>query len=202
MTEQLTTISTPLNIAVVIGSVREGRFGPTVARWFIKQAEQREDISVELVDLVDYPLPLEKATPGDPPDEETANLRQALATRLGRADAFVVVTPEYNNTIPAALKNAIDWIFDEWAAKPVGFVSYGGMSGGLWAVSHLRHVFTELHAVPLREQLIFHQVWNRFDGDAPRDAEDSEVAAKTLLNRLVWWAEALRSARAARPYQR
>ncbi|MGW4194450.1 NADPH-dependent FMN reductase [Streptomyces sp. NPDC005004] len=202
MTEQLTTISIPLNIAVVIGSVREGRFGPTVARWFIKQAEQREDISVELVDLVDYPLPLEKATPGDPPDEETANLRQALATRLGRADAFVVVTPEYNNTIPAALKNAIDWIFDEWAAKPVGFVSYGGMSGGLWAVSHLRHVFTELHAVPLREQLIFHQVWNRFDGDAPRDAEDSEVAAKTLLNRLVWWAEALRSARAARPYQR
>ncbi|MGV9427520.1 NADPH-dependent FMN reductase [Streptomyces sp. NPDC003656] len=202
MTEQLSTLASPLTIAVVIGSVREGRFGPTVARWFIKQAEQREDIMVELVDLVDYPLPLEKATPGDPPDEETATLRQALATRLGRADAFVVVTPEYNNTIPAALKNAIDWIFDEWAAKPVGFVSYGGMSGGLWAVSHLRHVFTELHAVPLREQLIFHQVWNRFDGDAPRDAEDSEVAAKTLLNRLVWWGEALRSARAARPYQR
>jgi NAD(P)H-dependent FMN reductase len=76
------------------------------------------------------------------------------------------------------------------------------MSGGLWAVSHLRHVFTELHAVPLREQLIFHQVWARFDGDAPRDAEDSEVAAKTLLSRLVWWGEALRAARSVRPYQR
>ncbi|WP_405968616.1 NAD(P)H-dependent oxidoreductase [Streptomyces sp. NBC_00015] len=192
----------PLHVAVIIGSVREGRFGPTVARWFAGQARQREDVAVELVDLADYPLPLEKATPGDPPDEASATLRQRLADRLGRADAFVVVTPEYNNTIPAALKNAIDWIFDEWAAKPVGFVSYGGMSGGLWSVSHLRHVFTELHAVPLREQLIFHQVWNRFDGDAPRDAQDSEVAAKTLLSRLVWWGEALRTARAVRPYQR
>lgn len=202
MTEQPPAPAGPLKVAVIIGSVRDGRFGSTVARWFVGQAEQREDVDVELVDLVDFPLPLEKATPGDPPDEETARLRQALATRLGRADAFVVVTPEYNNTLPAALKNAIDWIFDEWAAKPVGFVSYGGMSGGLWAVSHLRHVFTELHAVPLREQLIFHQVWNRFDGDAPRDAEDSEVAAKTLLNRLVWWGEALRTARSVRPYQR
>ncbi len=205
MTEQ-PSIPTPpaerVNLAVVIGSVRSGRFGPTVARWFADQAARREDLTVELVDLVDYPLPLEKATPGDPPDEETARLRRALAERLGRADAFVVVTPEYNNTIPAALKNAIDWIFDEWAAKPVGFVSYGGMSGGLWAVSHLRHVFTELHAVPLRDSLIFHQAWTRFDGGAPRDAEESEVAAKAMLSRLVWWAEALRTARALRPYQR
>ncbi|MFF5103381.1 NADPH-dependent FMN reductase [Streptomyces sp. NPDC000134] len=203
MTERPTPlVAPPLHVAVIIGSIRPGRFGPTVARWFAGQAGQREDVTVDLVDLIDYPLPLEKATPGDPPDEATADLRGRLAERLGRADAFVVVTPEYNNTLPAALKNAIDWIFDEWAAKPVGFVSYGGMSGGLWAVSHLRHVFTELHAVPLREQLIFHQVWNRFDGDAPRDAEDSEVAAKTLLDRLVWWGEALRAARAARPYQR
>ncbi|MGW6793942.1 NADPH-dependent FMN reductase [Streptomyces chartreusis] len=202
MTEQPPAATPPLRVAVIIGSVREGRFGPTVAHWFAGQAEQRADVAVELVDLADYPLPLEKATPGDPPDEPTAALRQRLAEQLGRAEAFVVVTPEYNNTIPAALKNALDWIFDEWAAKPVGFVSYGGMSGGLWAVSHLRHVFTELHAVPLREQLIFHQVWNRFDGDAPRDAEDSEVAAKTLLDRLVWWGEALRNARAVRPYQR
>ncbi|WOX15244.1 NAD(P)H-dependent oxidoreductase [Streptomyces sp. N50] len=202
MTQQPSTTAEALNVAVIIGSVREGRFGPTVARWFVGQAAQRDDLVLDVVDLVDYPLPLEKATPGDPPDAATAELRDGLARRLDRADAFVVVTPEYNNTLPAALKNAIDWIFDEWAAKPVGFVSYGGMSGGLWAVSHLRHVFTELHAVPLREQLIFHQVWNRFEGGVPRDAEESEVAAKTLLNRLVWWGEALRTARAARPYQR
>ncbi|MEU6844683.1 NAD(P)H-dependent oxidoreductase [Streptomyces sp. NPDC046716] len=192
----------PLTVAVLIGSVRTGRFGPTVARWFTAQAAQRDDVAVELIDLIDYPLPLELATPGDAPDETTGRLRDDLAARLGRADAFVVVTPEYNNTIPAALKNAIDWIFDEWAAKPVGFVSYGGMSGGLWAVAHLRHVFTELHAVPLRESLVFHQAWNKFDGDSPRDAEESEVAAKTMLSRLVWWADALRAARAARPYQR
>ncbi|MET9592104.1 NAD(P)H-dependent oxidoreductase [Streptomyces sp. NPDC006516] len=196
------TVTGPLNVAVVIGSIRSGRFGPTIARWVAAQAAQRDDVVVDLIDLIDYPLPLELATPGRPTDEGTARLRDALAERLGRADAFIVVTPEYNNTIPAALKNAIDWIFDEWAAKPVGFASYGGMSGGLWAVSHLRHVFTELHAVPLRESLIFHQAWNRFDGDDPRDAEESELAAKALLSRLVWWAEALRDARALRPYQR
>jgi len=191
-----------LNLVVIVGSVRSGRTGSTVANWFAGQATAHGDFAVETIDLLDYPLPLVMPEPGESPDPATARVRDALAVKLGSADAFVVVTPEYNHTFPAVLKNAIDWFLDEWAAKPVGFVSYGGMSGGLRAVEHLRHVFAELHAMTVRESLSFHNVWERFDGGQPRDNEESEGAAKTMLDRLLWWSEALRAARAHSPYER
>ena len=82
----------------------------------------------------------------------------------------MIVTPEYNHSFPAALKNTIDWFRDEWQAKAAGFVSYGGMAGGQRAVEHLRQVFAELHAVTVRETLSFHMAWERFDEDGrPRD---------------------------------
>jgi NAD(P)H-dependent FMN reductase len=191
-----------LRLAVIVGSVRDGRFGPTVATWFAAQAAAHADLTVELIDLLAYPLPLVMPEPGNTPFPEAARVRDALGARLASADAFVIVTPEYNHTVPAALKNTIDWFFDEWAAKPVGFVSYGGMGGGLRAVEHLRNVFAELHAVSVRESLSFHNAWDRFDGEYPRDAEEAEGATKTMLNRLVWWGTALRAARRARPFER
>ena len=90
-----------------------------------------------------------------------------MTPRLAAADAFVVVTPEYNHSYPAPVKTLIDWHFTEWQAKPVGFVSYGGMSGGLRAVEHLRGVFAELHAVTVRDTVSFHGAWDRFGPDAP-----------------------------------
>ena len=76
----------------------------------------------------------------------------------------MIVTPEYNHSFPASLKNTIDWFDSEWHAKPVGFVSYGGMAGGQRAVEHLRQVFAELHAVTVRDTLSFHMAWERFFG--------------------------------------
>ncbi|BCJ68703.1 NADPH-dependent FMN reductase [Polymorphospora rubra] len=172
------TIS-PLRIAVIVGSTRKGRFGPTVANWFSGHAAHRPDLHVEIVDLAG-PEPVSAA--------------------LAAADGFVVVTPEYNHSYPAPLKAAIDAHYKEWHAKPVAFVSYGGVSGGLRAVEHLRGVFAELHAMTVRDTVSFHRVQQCFDSEGrPTDPAPAE-AADTLLDRLAWWGDALREARARTPY--
>ncbi|MFI7534387.1 NADPH-dependent FMN reductase [Streptosporangium sp. NPDC049376] len=190
----------PLRLAVIVGSVRQGRFGPTVANWFADRARSRDDVLVDLVDLADTPLPEVLPAFGQAPSPEAVQALKTLTPRLEAADAFVVVTPEYNHSFPASLKNAIDWHFTQWQAKPVGFVSYGGMSGGLRAVEHLRAVFAELHTVTVRETVSFHDAWNRFGSDGLPKDPGCGPAAETLLDQLLWWADALRDARNKNPY--
>lgn len=99
------------------------------------------------------------------------------------------------------LKNLIDLHHTQWQAKPVGFVSYGGISGGLRAVEHLRPVFAELHAVTVRDSVAFPNPWPRFDPTGTLlDPDAAESAAATMLDQLTWWAEALRTARTTHPY--
>ncbi len=184
----------PLHLALIVGSTREGRFGPTVARWFARQVESRPDIEVDVIDLADLDLPAVLSSRPNPAVD-------AYRRRLARSDAFVVVTPEYNHGYPAPLKQAIDLAHREWQAKPVAFVAYGGMSGGLRAVEQLRLVFAELHAVTIRDCVSFHNPWPQFDAEGSlRDGAPVEAAAATLLDRLAWWARALRAARSAEPY--
>lgn len=191
-----------LRLAVVIGSVRDGRFGPTVAHWFAEQATLHGQFEVDVIDLAELPLPADMSSQSDAGDARTVNSRKELANRLGVADAFVIVTPEYNHSFPAGLKNVIDWFGDEWQAKPVGFVSYGGQGGGIRATEHLRQIFPELHAMTVRDAMSFHNVWGAFGEDGqPHDAEDSAAAAKSMLGQLDWWGNALRQAREQRPYE-
>ena len=188
---------TPLRLVVVIASTREGRFGPTVGNWFAEQASGRADLDIDVLDLADAALPDGLTAWGAP----TPAAVTAVTPRMAAADAFVLVTPEYNHSYPAPVKTLIDWHFTEWQAKPVGFVSYGGMSGGLRAVEHLRGVLAELHAVTVRDTVSFHGAWDRFGPDArPVDPAECATAAKSMLDQLTWWAHALRDARAARPY--
>ncbi|GAA4078517.1 MULTISPECIES: NADPH-dependent FMN reductase [Actinomadura] len=190
----------PVHLVVVTGSVRTGRFGPTVARWFAEQAEACPDVTVEPLDLADVTLParLPEYDMRDRPPEA-----DAIAERLAAADGYIIITPEYNHSFPASLKHFIDWFMEEWQAKPVGFVSYGGMAGGLRAVEALRLVFAELHAVTVRETVSFHNHRERFGADGrPLEPEGCEQAAKVLLDQLVWWALALREAKERRPYRR
>jgi NAD(P)H-dependent FMN reductase len=185
-------------VAVIIGSTRDGRFGPTVARWFVAQAEQRNDLVTDLIDLADTPLPTALT---NKPTPELAPALGRLTGRLDAADAFVVVTPEYNHSFPASLKSAIDWHFTQWQAKPVGLISYGGISGGLRAVEHLRQVFAELHAVTVRDTVSFHGAWEQFGPDGrPKNPDGCNAAAKAMLDQLVWWSDALRDARHRQPY--
>lgn len=181
-----------MKLAVIIGSVREGRFGPTVATWFAGQARERDDFEVDLIDLAGLEFSPSMASTPDSED---------FARRIDRADAVVVITPEYNHSYPGPLKTAIDSLGRQWHAKPVGLVSYGGMSGGLRAVEPLRVVFAELHAMTIRETVSFHGARGRFDdAGQPIDAEGVNEAARAMLDQLAWWAQALREARATRPY--
>lgn len=177
----------PVRIAVIIGSVRTGRFGPTAARWFAGELAGRDDVVTDVVDLAAATLS---------PALDTAD--DDLRRRLDAADAFVVVTPEYNHSYPAGLKSAIDAFHAEWAAKPVGFVSYGGLSGGIRAVEHLRTVFVELHGAPVRDAVSLHEFWSLFDADGRlTDGGAGAAATHVLAGQLVWWGRALRNARAA-----
>ncbi|KZB88074.1 NADPH-dependent FMN reductase [Amycolatopsis regifaucium] len=175
------TTNTPYQLAVVISSVREGRFGPVVANWFLDRAKQREDVNLSVIDLAETP--------------------EGLSPGVAAADAVVMIVPEYNHSYPGPLKTALDATGPEWHGKPVAFVSYGGISGGLRAVEHLRPVLAELHAATIRETVSFPYAWNCFGPDGePHAAEDVDLAAATLLNQLGWWANALRDARRVRPY--
>ncbi|MER6434309.1 NAD(P)H-dependent oxidoreductase [Streptomyces sp900105245] len=193
---------TPVKIAVIVSSVREGRSGTIVANWFVGQAGARPDMSVDVIDLLNLTnLPLTFPPQHLTPALESACLLEKVTPRLAAADAFVVITPEYNHSFPAALKNVIDWHNSEWHAKPIGFVSYGGLSGGLRAVEQLRLVFAELHAVTIRNTVSFHGVSGQFDDEGrPVNSARYNQTAKVMLDQLLWWTHALRDARRAHPY--
>jgi len=158
-------------------------------------------VTVDVIDLATIALPMTLPSFGAEPVHDAVVALRDLTPRLGEADAFVVVTPEYNHSFPAALKNAIDWHQRQWHAKPVGFVSYGGISGGLRAVEALRLVFAELHAVTVRDTVSFHDAWRQFDADGtPLIPDGCNKAADTLLDQLTWWAHALHEAKVRSPY--
>ena len=179
-------------LAVIVASVRKDRIGPAVANWFLGQARARTEARIDLIDLADLHLPADLAGGGD---------TDVFAKRIESADAIVVVTPEYNRGYPGALKTAIDTVLPEWRVKPVGFVSYGGVSGGLRAVEQLRSVFMELHVVTMPAAVSLPYVWDQLDehGDL-RQPERAASAADTMLRQLSWWSGALRQARSDRPY--
>lgn len=187
----MTSTPDPIRLVILVGSTRAGRRAPVVAEWFAKTLVGRTDLEVDPIDLAEVALP-ERFT------FDTNDALTDLRERLAAADAFVVVTPEYNHSYPASLKHAIDFANAQWRRKPVGFVSYGGVSGGLRAVEHLRQVFAELHVHGVRDTVSFHGPWNGFGDDGqPADAEGATAAAATLVDDLVWWARALRAARRA-----
>lgn len=186
-----------LRLAVITGSVRTGRFGPTIARWYAEQAASHQAFEVDPIDLADAALPDDLGGFGSPTPEPVAR----LGARLAAADAFTIVTAEYNHSFPASLKTAIDWYLDEWSAKPAAFVSYGGIGRGLLAVEQLRPVLSEVHAVTIRDTVSFCLQERPFDRDGKlRDGDPADAAAKVQLDRLWWFADALRRQRQARPY--
>ncbi|GGG14248.1 FMN reductase [Rhodococcoides trifolii] len=179
-----------LRLEIIIGSVRQKRFGPVVSDWFTDKARTHGEFDVGVIDLADFDLPV---------DFSASESKDAFTARIGAADAFVAVTPEYNHGYPAALKTAFDSVKPEWKAKPIGFVSYGGLSGGLRAVEQLRLVAAEAHMVSIRETVSFHVAKERFDANGQTEDGAAIDAAARLLDQLLWWATALADKRASYP---
>lgn len=191
-TERTTPV--PLRTSVVLGSTRHGRAGGHIAQWFTGHAQSRPGLTVDLVDLAEFPVPFHG--PSGSMDSAVD-----FTSRIGQSDAIVIVTPEYNHGYPAALKQAIDSGCDEWFAKPVGFVAYGFSSRGLRAVEQLRLVFASLHVMTVPDVVSFNLVdAAAVDGGVPRDSEANLGAVQQMLAQLEWWARALRKARAEHPY--
>jgi len=184
-----------MNLLVIVGSTRPGRAGLPISQWFAEQAQSHEDVQVTVADLAELNLPL-LDEPNHPRLRQYLNRHtKEWSTIVDAADAIVFVTPEYNHSYPAALKNAIDYLHQEWQYKPVGFVSYGGVSAGARAVAALKPVVSVLKMVPVAENvnIPFH---TQFIDDGVVEPNDTMTqAADTMVDELVRVAAALRPLR-------
>jgi NAD(P)H-dependent FMN reductase len=196
-----TKMNQQVKVGLIYGSARQGRFCDTVARWTEKELGSSGNFSVEVIDPAAHSRAAHHESRQNEAHANEAAGYRSLRAQLDAADAFVVVTPEYNHGYPAALKELIDSAGEEWYAKPVAFVSYGGVSGGLRAVEQLRQVFAELHVVSIRDSVSFQNAWQTFDSNGcPAEPERCSAQMSRMLAKLHWWAIALRTAREKSPY--
>jgi len=196
------TETTKPRIGVIIGSTRDARFADKPASWFMDLAAKRSDMTFEKLDLRDFDLPFfnEMASNLWMPSQDPKAVR--WQETLAGFDGFVVVTAEYNHSIPGVLKNALDQAYKEWMRKPMGFVGYGGV-GAARAIEHLRGIAVELQMAPLRNAV--HIGGGEFmkvsplaeNGPMEAIAPAIEPAANAMLDELSWWAHATRTARNA-----
>jgi NAD(P)H-dependent FMN reductase len=186
------------NLTIIIASTRPGRAGLPIATWFAERARAHGGFDTHLVDLVAVDLPMY-----DEPDHprlrryRNAHTKRWSAT-VEAADAVVFVTPEYNHGYPAALKNAIDYLHEEWSYKPAGFVSYGGVAAGTRAVQQLKQVITAVRMLPVVDavNIPFHPQF--FDDEGRLQANAiMDQAADAMLDELVGAEAALRPLRPA-----
>ncbi|WP_213813740.1 NADPH-dependent FMN reductase [Glaciihabitans sp. dw_435] len=177
-------------IAIIIGSTRPGRNGEAVAKWVQEIASRRSDAEFELVDLLDYPLP-HFDEPGSPArDAYQMDHTKAWSAKIAEFDGYVFVTPEYNHSTSGVLKNALDYLYNEWNNKAAAFVSYGGV-GGARAVEHLRLVASELQMATVRGQVAISLMteFENYTTFAPHDYLLPLV--DTMLDQLVSWAKVM-----------
>lgn len=174
-----------LNIGIIIGSTREGRVGPQVANWVLEQGKNT-DLNLSIVDLKEYELPL--LGTADAPKLD------AFKSKIASLDGFIFVTGEYNHSIPASLKNAIDYLRDEWANKVGAIVSYGSLGGGR-AAEHLRGILGELQIADVRSHTAFSMFtdfenWSTFN-PAPLHLQN----LNTMFEQVKAWGTALKTIR-------
>jgi NAD(P)H-dependent FMN reductase len=189
-------------IALIIGSTRPTRFADKPAQWMLKQAQARQDMEVEVIDLRDHPLPFfaEVASNLRVPSKDPEAIRWQQT--IGQYDGYIFVVAEYNHSITSALKNALDQAYKEWNRKPFTAIGYGSVGAGR-AIEHLRGIGVELQMVATRGAV--HIGGSDFMAVFPmggnRPIEDIEAgllpSATAALDDLVWWAKATMAARAA-----
>jgi NAD(P)H-dependent FMN reductase len=183
-------------IKVILGSTRPERFGPKPAAWIMELAKQFPETTFELIDLADINLPMLDEPVPSIHHQYTKQHTKDWANVIGEADGFVIVTAEYNFGVPAALKNALDFLSYEWYYKPVAFVSYGASAGGARAVEHLRGSAGWLRMYDLSESVVIPNYWEQLDENGKFKPTDQQTEnAKKLLERVAFWAENLKPIR-------
>ena len=191
---------TPLNLKVILGSTRKGRFSDKPGKWISELAKKREGASVEVLDLHDFDMPYfdEAETPGHKSAPYTNPAVVRWTAKIAEADAFIIVAPEYNHGYTAVLKNALDYVYQEWNNKPVAFVTYGSAMGAR-VVEQLRQVAVELQMAPIRNAV--HMPYSVLV-EAGEGKPEEEVfgpysqRGEGLIDQLIWWGVALKRARA------
>lgn len=188
-----------MKIQVILGSTRPQRQSEKIGKWVIEQiSSTNKEVKAELIDLRDWPLPFynEVSGVGYLKGNFSIDLAKKWGEKIGEADGYIIVTPEYNHGYCAVLKNALDYAYVEWNNKPVAFVAYGGMVGGSRAVEQLRQVAIELQMAPIREAVYIPAVWEAFDSHGSlKDVDTYNQKLEFMFKQLLWWAKALKEAR-------
>lgn len=184
-----------IKIAIINGSTRPGGNGSAVAQWVMAGAQQRDDADYQLLHVSDFELPV-LDEPMPPAFGQYSNAHtKAWSAAVATFDGFVFVTPEYNHSTSGALKNALDYLYNEWVNKAAGFVSYGSM-GGVRAVEHLRGIMAELQIADVRAQvtLSLHTDFENYRTFVPAARHDASLDA--MFGQVVAWSRALAPLRA------
>lgn len=189
-----------LKLQVIVCSTRPGRVGISVAKWFAEFAARHDGFSTTLVDLADFNLPVYD----EPHHPRLQNYQHEHTKRWSAsvkdADAYVFVTPEYNYCPPPSLVNALNYVYNEWNYKPCGFVSYGGVSGGMRAVQVAKQLVTTLKMMPMVEGVAAPMVASLLDENKVFKSNALiDDSANTMLAELHKWATALKPMREANP---
>lgn len=185
-----------IKLHVIIASVRPGRIGLPVGKWFESVAREDDRFEVRLIDLAEVGLPFMDEPEQPHLRKYTKDHTREWSAMIEPAEAFVLVTPEYNSTPAPSIKNALDFLHHEWKYKPVGFVPYGGISGGQRAAQALKPTLLQLSMMPIPAQVPLPHVSKSITEDGRFEADERQVkAAGSMLNELARWAEALRTLR-------
>ncbi|MDB5527707.1 MAG: putative reductase [Devosia sp.] len=190
-------MTTKPKIAIILGTTRPTRFADKPAEWLMNIAKARDDATYEIVDLRDYPMPFfeEAGSPMFVPPQNAVAL--AWGRKVAEFDGYIFVTAEYNHSMPAVLKNALDYAYAEFGRKPATFVAYGGV-GGARAVEQLRLVVAELHMTSLKHTVHIGAtefVGMLMQGKSFADYPYLDDAASMMLDHLAWWTNTLRAGR-------
>ncbi len=172
-------------LQIIVSSTRPGRSGVHVAQWVQQAAIEREAFEVELVDLAQVALPLLDEPNHPSLGQYTKEHTRAWSSTVGRADAFIFVIPEYNHSFPASMKNALDYLHAEWAYKPVGLVSYGGVSAGLRSATALKVVLLALRMIPMHAAVSIPNIGDRVDDGGFRSYTEAESSLDSMLMELA-----------------
>jgi NAD(P)H-dependent FMN reductase len=181
-------------IAIILGSTRPGRNGEAVARWVYDIAKKRNDAEYELVDIAEFNLPLLDEPVPPSMGQYSKEHTKKWSAKIASCDGFVFVTPEYNHATSGALKNAIDFLYNEWTNKAAGLVGYGS-SGGTRAVENLRLILSELQVAHVRNQVALSLFTDFENFSVFKPAPHHEQLVNNMLDQVVAWSGALKSLR-------